>query len=340
MTKPGFSQSTTGGADAARVARAVEVAQRVGRGEAVAPQAVAQSRDALLDALWSGRAAAAPAQQGLVALCQAAGSAEERGELLGELVAAGEHARPILAQLVGSAAGAAVGGLLSADEWRSLTEGLSLPAAERLGRIGAMLSREAPAAASSTPADSARAPQEQALEPRATPAADIRADGRATTEGGPDGRGAGTQASEAAAEGARLDAVVAQGPAAIPGLVRQLGGGEGEREFAALALVRLGRNPQAGRAVYSEMRRLEGDPALRPTAEFVRGQLDRGGGDAVARHRARNAGIGSGMLMRALAACDAPCLLRAATGRETIAIPLALGHLVALRGRQRGANRS
>jgi hypothetical protein len=127
------------------------------------------------------------------------------------------------------------------------------------------------------------------------------------------------------------------GRRAVPVLGEMLVRDDGQREFALATLVDLGGKNESARAVHLEMQRIEmiDGGGGRRAAELVRHSIEnRDGGalfDARARERLRGAEVSDGWLKSTIDLCDKPSILRAAGGRETLAVALAVRKLHELR---------
>jgi len=331
-TRPVHVGAQAGTTDLAQLQQAVDTARGLQAGQSVAPGQVSGARETLIDTLWNEDPTVNHvARQGLGILYDCSIAAEDRAELVGELVAAGPRGRPVLDDL-----GRRKGELpLSEAEFVGLQGDLELPPAGRLASIAAMLQRETPAEAPSpvmpdgSQDESGR--KEFADRPQRLPV--VRRAGRAVAAGDPQ---FGRLRDAAIPEPARLDAALQLGAKAVPALLELLGGDQ--NEFASVALVHLGRAPEARQAVADATTRLEFNPELRPTAEVVRASLQGSGttasDDRGARLRTRQANIGDTWLLRALKSCDSPNIMQAAAGREVAVIPIALRELAAARVRR------
>lgn len=359
MVKPGFSESMSVGRTGAELRRAGDVVGQVRAGEQVAPDAVAHAGEALVDALWGGEASQlALAQDGLPVLIGATREADAQGQLLGDVVAAGARGGPVLDRLTAPDAGAASVAGMSPEELRTLRSSLGRSTRERLEVVADMLRAEMPPGQevpgrSSPPGN--EGPGQWALTQRQTSIESVETAGpgdESPSISGPDGEDLAPHAdqpgqpayedAEAALTDPSLDpsqrvgAAMLIGSGAIPLLGTMLGRSRDEREVAAVALMRLGAQPETARQVHDRMKLLEGEPAVRPTAEYIRRGIESGGGtwSANQRHLADQADMGEGWLGRAIASCDRPGILTAAAGREIRAIPLALRQLASMRSRR------
>lgn len=356
MVKPGYSQTTDIGVADAQFRRAADVVEQLQGGAQVAPQAVAQAGHALVDSLWRGQAVhLAAAQDGLSLLIPRMSDVGDQAQALGEVIAAGTNARPVLDGLAARGADAVSVAGLSPLEMQSLKDQLASPPQELLATIADLLQAEAPAS-SQAPASRAPAanpaPRAEALPPRQFSMEDAVEEDPSPSGTGPDGDGPASimSAPQGAPSGdsmdvlmdgsvdssVRVNAAMAMGSMAIAPLVRMLRGNNGdEKELAFVALTRLGADAGTEREVRDQMRVLEGEPDARPTAECIRRGIESGGAwSGQQRHLAEQANVSDGWLSRAIASCDRPGILSAAAGREVYAIPLALRQVASLRSKR------
>jgi len=358
MVKPSFTQGSNKMADMARMCQAIETATQMEAGKPVSPKARAQATEVLLELLYTMTGMGANISHALVVLCRSSKDVVEQAELFGEFVAAGERGQLVLDQLTEQTLPEPIRAYFRADELTSLQESLTQPPHERLAVIAEMLDHEQSQTSSpppTRPEEPTERPEEHAPQPR-PPTIESKDEDRDSSGTGPDpekpissvGQNSVPQAVETAValrdsnmlEEARLDAALSVGKSAVPELAGMLQASPNDQEFACAALVHLGRtNEAAARSVLNHMRQLESDPNLRPIAELIRSQVEDDSNqtaDLAARHRAKDAKIADGWLRRAIDNCDRPNILKAAAGRDVLAIPLALKRLVAMRASRRG----
>lgn len=332
-TKPTHIGVRAGEADHARLRQALDVARDLQHGESVAPELVERSRQTLVDAVWSGDSATRnTADAGLQVIYDRSAEPADRAELLGELVAVGHLAKGLFQRLTHRG-----GSLpLSRAEWRWLADCLKQPLVERLSGVAEMLEKEgndersAPVAPAQSPKQS---PDQESAYDRRLSMKPVDRHGQAVAAADPR---FDRLADPAEPEERRLDAALAMGPAAVPLLLRLLGGEQ--HEFATVSLCHLGTTAEARQAVHDAAGRLAFDPSLRPTAEMIRASVEHreagGASQGAGRRQVRDAAIGDSWLLRALSSCDSPNIMRASVGREVVAIPLAMRQLVAVRLRR------
>ena len=311
----------------------------------VAEGLVADAKNTLLDELWSGKAASRDtAQHGLVTIYSRSKDAATRAELIGDLFAAGPQGRAALQELMAGAPSTR----LTHDDLHDFAASADRPLSERLQLVISKLATEA--GRSRAPNDSKpRAPQPHTPGTGAD-VATLPSEERSSRAG----RVVARRTSDPPKPGDALDDVkntelphdyrqaraLEAGRSAVALLTPMLTGkNEGEREFAVSTLIHLGRTRAAGREVYQEMVRLEAnEPQARRSAELIRSAIEDGAGDrpdARTRDRVRGATVSDGWLRAALQSCDAPSILRAAAGREVVAIALGTRTLHEIRERLR-----
>lgn len=334
MVKPGYSNTSGLEVSQADTTAALQVASDVMANKDVSDAAVLQSTRALLDAC-SGPTIPATTQHGLIALIPRLETPEQRAEAIGELVAIGANTQDVVDNLCQAGEDSPLDGVLSPDEHSSLRNCLVDSLEQRMAMIAGMVGQRAPAPAE--PSQTYQHPAEQAMlnaqRTELVETDDIRGSAPPDMSSGPE-QGGVTEAGvgedmslgdEAIPPETRLAAAVEQGAEAIGELENLLlRGGQGQ-EFAYVAMMHLGKSPATRRAVHSSARRMEANEAIRPVAETIRRHVERGGTAGVDAARNRGAAaVGNGWLQRALASCDSPSIMKAAVGREAMAIPLAM----------------
>jgi hypothetical protein len=281
---------------------------------------------------------------------------DEQAQVLGHVIAAGVSGGPILDRLVAAGGDTVSIAGMSPAELQALRNSLTRTPQERLALIVDMLraemaSRPQVPGHPSRPAEAAA--QERGVEQRETSLEDVKSEEETPSGSGPDGEelvsGGGRPQSDAYADpksalvdksldpSVRVDAAVEMGEAAIPVLTAMMRGGRDEKEVATVSLMRMVREkPGTALRVHDEMKLLEGEPEVRRTAEYVRRGVEDVGGTRPGsqQHLSDQANIGDGWLSRAIASCDRPDILCAASGREFRAIPLALRQLVSMRSKR------
>jgi hypothetical protein len=336
MGKAGITQVPDTAAGNMAMDRARGVVDDLVGGRSVPAARVTEARDALIGGLARGPAAAAEARRGLVAIYERSADGADAAQTVGELYGAGSRGRAALQEILDSDARSA----LTRDDLRDLEASADRPVGERLALLLDKLddaSRHHPSRGGG--------PRPDAHEVPVADAATLPKEDRANRAGRvvdrqddpPDGSLDDVRNTRLAPE-LRQSRALSAGRAAVPvlgGILR--GKSDPEREFAVATLIHLGRTKGAAREVYQEMQRVEmSDPAARRAAELVRNAIDpRGGGgeaaDLHARDRVRIASVHDGWLRAALESCDRPSILRAAAGREVLAISLGARRLHQLR---------
>jgi hypothetical protein len=332
--------------ESARIHDAEATAGDLMRGKSVAPAALTRAADAFLAQLHGGPPTAENrAAEGLSHLFEKTPDAVMRAGWLGELTAAGPRAIQAFDRISALEARAGLSDFLAPEEVSALRAALHRPSTERLELIAGWLQREA-SRESEPRSPVPLAPvhhHEAALPPRRASADDIRSENPPT--GGGDGPGEGPEVAlddPIAPEEVRLNEVLRLGPAAVPTLGKLMSNAPLQREFAAEALIHLGRSHdrQAAGHVEDLAKKMTFDHDLRPYAEMILSDLHGGPHKAPAgpapAHRGATA---DSWLSRVLDRCDSPSILKAAAGREAMAIRMSLRKLAVLRT-QSGAFRT
>ena len=299
---------------------------------------------------------------------------EEQAQILGEVVAVGENGRPVLDALASKEGAPSVAGLTvdeirqlgrlpsnPAERLRAIAgllreEGLAEPQAA-VAPPPATEGRQEPAP---RPAPGGNAPSggsRRGMGRRVPGARNVREDeGQRRPNAGPGGGGPASGAGESqrdalrkygavltddsAEPSSRFEAAIAMKEQAVPSLAQMLRGADADgREVAFAALMDLGLHHGLDKAVHREVTALklgETQPGVRLAATCIAQRIEHGTAapSGQARHLPDQGKIGDGLLRRALASCDEPGILRAAAGREVVAIPLAVRQLASLRSRR------
>jgi hypothetical protein len=327
MARPGFSQITNFNPNQAQLKQASNVVDYLVDGKFVEPEVIKQSTETLLESLCSNTLnVVKTAQSNLPQLIKSLTNANDQAEIIGALVAVGKPAQPILEQLSDLKQSLPVNNLLNKDEMKSLINCLPDTLQERLKAVIEMLQKEA----SENPLSKA-IPLSSLLFPVAGVAIkndlkeylvendsvmDIDIKHNKDTDPSPD----------------KYDLT----NNSIPMLVDMLYGNSNDKEFAAVALIHLGRTPEARNEVYDEMLRLEMEPEIESITNFIRQGIDASWKSIKALipkglYTSKKNTIGDGWLCRAIATCDSPNILKASAGREVIAMPLIIRQLVNVR---------
>lgn len=354
MGKPSYSRTADYGLGESESRRAGEVVSQIMTGEEVSPDSIFHAGEVLANALWRGESSLlATAQDGLSILIGAIGGAEAQAQILGEVIAAGANGVPVFEKLAAREVGGNSPAGLKPAEMQAFRDSLSRPPQERLELITNLLQAESPAGQDvpedGAPLGEAGRMKAALLRSRASAKNETADDGTPPFDSGPDGERMGTTTDELQTPDSkdprailldksfdpslRVEAAMVMEGTALPDLATMLRGAKNEKEVAAVALARLGADPQMARQVRDQMKMLEYEPDIRRTAEYIRrGIEDMGDGRLGSeRHLSDPASIGDGWLGRAIASCDRPGILCAAFGRERHAIPLALRQLALMR---------
>jgi hypothetical protein len=324
MVKPGFTDGRDYSNDSAALGRADAILDELARDGPVAPAKVADARDTLLDVLWRGGSRGrGTAERGLLTLYAKTDDPGDRAQMIGEFYAAGPRGESLLDEVLRGAPSTNV----SRQELEALRDGAKLPIADRLKFIVAALEAEGERkeGRGRTPRG-ADPPPEAAIVP--TNERSGRA-GRTFSSGSapPDRKEALADLEDPKVPTERRHERARElGRDAVQTLGAMLVRGGADGEFALAALVDLGRQRATARAVDLEMRNIEArDGGGRRAAELVRHAIDRGNNDGFddrARDRIRGANVSDRWLRSALESCDSRSILRAAAGREPLAIAL------------------
>jgi len=140
MVKPGFSQAVDVSYHEAEISHAVRLTGELAAGKDLAPEEVNRITESLISETWGGTAGKSAAVPGALATVYAcARTAADQGELLGELIAAGPRAQPVLDRIVREAAGTRIAQVLDLGELRSLLESVCLSPKGRVERVATLL---------------------------------------------------------------------------------------------------------------------------------------------------------------------------------------------------------
>lgn len=307
------------------------------QGKPVAREAVDEAKETLIEQLWSNKASTAgQARHGLSVLYANAANASDKGELIGELIAAGIPAKQTLNDILNfdTANG------LDRGEIDSIINSLNEPVKDRFASVVSLYvnslepsgtgnggSQDGDGPGGRFPVRSAPLPQ--IPEPKGN-----SVEGRRET---PDGDGpipdeASITNSDLSME-TRLDNALKIGSDAVPILIKLLQNpNRAEQEFAYVTLYHLGQTDGAGTDVYHRAHRLEGDLEYKDIASQIRRSVKGAGGaddqDFHSRDRAKRANVPDRWMQSAFASGDAPSILRAAAGREILAIPMLVSDMV------------
>jgi hypothetical protein len=322
-----------------------DVIDNLSHGKPVAREAVDKAKETLIEQIWSNKAsAAAVTRKGVAVLYAIATDAAERGELIGELVAAGTPAKQILNEVFNLDPTSS----FSQGEKDLLIKSLDEPVKDRFATV-VNLYVDAFKFVPTTDGGSQKDGDHRGPFPH-RPSALLQ--GQRQAEGSDEDRratpdGDGPRPDEAALSDlidsskpmdTRLDRAMEMGGDAIPALFDLLqSNNQVDQEFAFVALTHLGQTRDAGPDVYRAAHRLEGNLEFKEVAEQIRRSVKGAGGnddlDFHSRDRAKRANISDRWLRSAFAGGDAPSIMRAAAGREVLAIPMLVAELVKRRRR-------
>jgi len=338
MVKPGYTDSRDSSTDLSALYTARAVLDDLAGGKSVSQDALDQAREIYVEFLWEkGSVADKTIRDGLLSLYEHEKDPAGKSFIIGELVAAGPRGTAVLEEIMRKESSTE----LTPEELRLLRELQDKPPAQRLEKIAALLEEEAkrnvPPEAPEPFGDDYPRDDRLILMPQREPIY-IKED---TPIGGapPELGGAENDLSNPnLPPEQRLQVAEELGTGAVPILSKMLLGNDPkEKEFAGVALIHLSKG-SAKRLVHESMRRLEVQPQARRSAEHVRHQVENSG-DAVdadmhARSRAKSGGNYDGWLRRAFSQCDAPSILKAAAGREVLAIPIGIRQIHEMRARK------
>lgn len=330
--KPGYSETLDSSTYQQALRQAGTAVENLAAGKDVAPEMVSQTRETLIDMLWVGAPATAPSN-GLVTLYAYAKDGADGAELIGELAAAGPRAKEALT-MIGQLEPSST---ITSEEIRELTDHLHLSLENRLKLIADWLAEQWQRKDSPTDQPVPFSPVEAygaAILPRQQ--FELVTESSKDKDTGDDRPPEAILNDPTLPQEQRLKAAIDLGPNAVPHLAKLLSNSDPiQREFAAIALNHLGRTDAAAFAVHEVARRAELDPALRLVGEHIRMTVEgRDQGDNPrARQGAKAASIGDKWLRSALDRCDAPSILKAAAGREMLALRLTARRLHELRAK-------
>jgi len=335
MVKPSFTDARDYSTTAA-TARADALLDDLAGGKTVSGEQMEAARDTLLDMLWLDRPATrGTAEHGLLTIYAKSSDPGDRAQMVGELYAAGPRGESLLDRLLDRPLDEEPSTNLTRDDLTAMRDTAKLPIRERLAYIADRLAAE-----SGRGEQPERTPPEpesphDAVLPRRQ--AQTEARGRTHSSDGtpPDGEALAELQDPNVPNEKRHQRAMELGRRAVPVLGEMLVRDDGQREFALATLVRLGDAAHAARAVHHEMQRIEmlDSGGGRRSAELVRHAIENGEEqfDARARERIRGAAVADSWLKSTLDLCDKPNILRAAGGRESLAIALAVRKLHELR---------
>lgn len=338
MVKPGATDTRDLSNDLATLRHAQSIVQDVMDGKRIRPEMIDQARETFIEMIWNGQPTTESAsRRGLLILYAKSPDPSDKAELIGELFAAGKRGQSILEEILRVDSSTK----LTADELQALRNSMHLPLQDRLKLVLRLMSEEMAVQGrtdgSNLPDNDLPFGSDKAILP---PRLDTLKDEEITDSAGgpPDDLETLTQTKEGAKAilmdpgrsfEVRHKAAMALGREAVPFLGQQLlNENATQREFAVAALINLGKTRDAARTVHETMQRYETVLDTRRAAEFVQKTMEseiRGENyDPLARERAKSAGIADGWLRRSMADCDSPNILKAAAGREAIAIPMGI----------------
>jgi hypothetical protein len=337
MVKPGPTQAHDFSSNLSAMRHADAIIQDALDGKAVAPEMLAEARETFIGLLWNGQPATDGAvRNGIFVLYAKASDPADKAELIGHVFAAGGQS--ILEEITRFDSSTK----LTPDELSVLQNSMDLPLPGKLKVVADMLAEEAVRQGrsndSNLPGGRYPSPPDRFVMP--TQEMRLKEEETAVPEGGPpdDPRAGEKLADPTVPDQARRRAAERLGDAAVPILKGMLSSASpGEREFAASLLIELGKTRQTARTVRDAMMRLETQPDTRRTAEFIRQTIENDSGgllnDSRARERARESGLQDGWLRSVFNKSDSPSILKAAAGREAIAIPMGIRMLHEMRAR-------
>jgi len=322
--------------DSAALHIANDVLDHLSLGREISPDAIGSAREAILDRVRMGQGALEPRHvAGLTTLFARAANDLDRGGLIGELIAVGPRAGPVIESALGEHSDL-VGRILKPSEAGSLRHLLGLPIEERLAHVAGWLEGETKKSNPSRDAPSPKIPddisgdavlsrrreEEDRLESAETP---------------PESSSAPPQdvlCDLSLPEEQRGEAALSMGTAALP-LLRGLAQDKAQQEFVISTLVRLGRAQGSRQATLEAAGRMHLSPQrdVRAVGAQVMRSLE--GETSPRTDKASSGQIEApqeGWLGRALRQCSASNILAAAAGREAMAIPLVILKLSELRG--------
>jgi hypothetical protein len=331
--------------DHSQVRRTRDVIADLARGNPVDADTLAKTKQTLLDSLASTSIATSErSQQELVVVFASSPNDADRAEMIGRLVAVGEKAMRILDLI--SHLGLPSG--FTSPELSHLKDHLNLSIRERLKVCLDWLAEE-----SEKPDDKKDYParEQDTRNDRNYPATNDDRKAVFPKKESDDEKEEKEQPALQDPPGldqiikdpnspwdVRMDAVLELGEAAIRPLIALLGEGDSaQQRFASDALNELGSHPETARAVYEAARRLESNPEFRSLAREMRTNIEgQGAGSGSGRqHGAHNTPVVDGWLRNAIDRCDAPSIMKAAAGRESLALPLVTKRLCELRTKRR-----
>jgi len=322
------------------LSQAFGVMADLARGNTVSAEALDQAKHALLDSLASQPVTdTAISQQGLVTLFAASPNAADRAELIGNLVAVGAKAAPVLDVIL--RLNLPTG--LTTQEIDFIKEHLQMSPKELLQAFSHWLEEAQKAGAQSS------APrQRQGTGDKDYPLSNDDRKGVLPKKESDDEEEKNEQPDPALGppelekqirdptlgQQERIHASLELGESAIRPLVNLLhSDNPDEQRFASLALYELGGRSETARAVYEAMRHLESTREFRDLAREIRRYIEDQATDSGSggRQRPYNSPVVDGWLRNAIDRCDAPGIMRAAAGRETLALSLVTRRLCELR---------
>jgi hypothetical protein len=331
--------------DHSPVRQTKDVIADLARGNPVDADTLAKTKQRLLDSLASTSIATSErSQQELVVVFASSPNEADRAEMIGRLVAVGYKAMRVLDLI--SRLGLPAG--FTSQELSYLKDHLDLSIRERLKVCSDWLAEESekPDRQKDYPAREQNTRNERnypitnderkAVFPKKESDDEKEEKGQPALQGPP---GLDEIMDPDSSRDVRMHAVRELGEAAIPALIALLGNSDSaQKQFASDALNELGSHSETARAVYEAARRLESNPDFRSVAREIRANIDgqRTGGSGSGRlHGAHNTPVVDRWLRNAIDRCDAPSIMKAANGRESLALPLVTSRICELRTKRR-----